>query len=183
MDIFGKLRNIKSDELELMLSWRNAPDVRANMYTQHEISLEEHLSWWSRIQQRNDHLYFMYDYQDAALGVVAFSGIDSVNENSSWAFYASPNAPRGTGIKMEYLALNYAFDEIKLHKLTCEVLAFNTPVLKLHQKFGFITEGVFREQHRVNDTFVDIHRLGILAREWEAHRATMKAKLAAFSKG
>ena len=39
----GGLRGIKEDELELMLSWRNAPKVRENMYTRHEISLSEHL--------------------------------------------------------------------------------------------------------------------------------------------
>lgn len=41
---------------------------------------------------------------------------------------------------MEYLALEYAFKDMGLHKLFCEVLAFNAPVIKLHQKFGFKIE-------------------------------------------
>ena len=45
---FGMLRPIKDSELELMLSWRNAPAVRENMYTTHEISLAEHAAWWER---------------------------------------------------------------------------------------------------------------------------------------
>jgi RimJ/RimL family protein N-acetyltransferase len=57
------------------------------------------------------------------------------------------------------------------------VLAFNTPVIKLHQKFGFKVEGVFREQHKVNVDFVDTYRLGILAAEWQEQRQAMHEKL------
>ena len=49
MSQLGILRSIGDDELELMRSWRNEPAVRANMYTQHEISREEHLAWWEKI--------------------------------------------------------------------------------------------------------------------------------------
>ena len=73
--------------------------------------------------------------------------------------------------------LEHAFDELQLHKLYCEVLAFNTSVIKLHQKVGFNVEGVFRQQHKVNDDFVDIYRLGILAPEWQDHRQAMHEKL------
>ncbi|MGE4408730.1 UDP-4-amino-4,6-dideoxy-N-acetyl-beta-L-altrosamine N-acetyltransferase [Pseudomonas sp.] len=173
----GELRSLKVEELELMLSWRNAPSVRANMYTRHEITLAEHLAWWARIQMRSDQSYFMYECQSTPLGIVAFTGIDNESLNSSWAFYASPQAPKGTGSKMEYLALEYAFNHMRLHKLCCEVLAFNTLVIKLHQKFGFNIEGVFREQHRVDGVFVDVCRLGMLANEWQSRRETMLQKL------
>ena len=177
----GTLRAIAPDELELMLAWRNAPCVRANMSTRHEISLDEHLAWWARIQTRTDQRYFMYEYKGAPVGIVAFNGIDTVNANSEWAIYASPEAPKGTGSRMEFLALEYAFHELKLHKLCCEVLAFNSPVIKLHQKFGFKVEGILREQHRLEDRFVDIYRLGMLAPEWQEGRDPMLAKLLALS--
>lgn len=173
----GCLRAIKPEELEMMLSWRNALSVRANMYTRHEISLVEHLAWWERIQTRSDQQYFMYEYQATPFGIVAFNGIDRTNQNSSWAFYASPNAPKGTGSRMEYLALEHAFSRIQLHKLCCEVLAFNTPVIRLHEKFGFKVEGILREQHKIDAAFVDIYRLGMLASEWATKRDQMLNKL------
>lgn len=173
----GCLRAIGSDELELMLSWRNAPPVRANMYTRHEISLDEHLQWWSRISSRADQSYYMYEFQGKPSGIVAFTGIDMANNNSSWAFYASPDAARGTGSRMEYLALECAFRNMQLHKLCCEVLSFNQAVIKLHQKFGFVTEGVLRHQHLVDGSYVDVHRLGLLADEWSAKRDEIQARL------
>lgn len=173
----GNLRTICTEELELMLSWRNAPSVRMNMYTQHEISKEEHASWWERNQGRKDQKYFMYECKSNPFGVVAFNGIDDFSKNSAWAFYAAPDAPRGTGSRMEYLALEYAFKVLELHKLFCEVLEFNPAVIKLHEKFGFKIEGVFRKQYKVKDNFFDIYRMGIFASEWNEKRDAMLNKL------
>ena len=177
MQPLGKLRGIEQQELELMLGWRNAPNVRANMYTRHEINMDEHLAWWARIQQRDDQRYFMYEAGGTPLGIIGFTGIDRTSENSSWAFYASPEAPKGTGSKMEFLALDFAFNDLCLHKLHCEVLAFNSPVIKLHQKFGFSIEGILREHHKINESFIDIYKLSLLAAEWAEKRADMMDKL------
>lgn len=182
MQLFGKLRSIKDDELELMLSWRNAPSVRANMYTRHEISLVEHLAWWSRALLRKDQRYFMFENNGTPSGIVGFMDIDALNDSSSWAFYASPKAPKGTGSKMEFLAVEYAFHDLAIHKLHCEVLAFNTPVINLHKKFGFKVEGILREHHKVDGSFVDIYKLGLLSNEWEEHRTAMYEKLEKISR-
>lgn len=177
MSNLGQLRVIAEDELGLMLSWRNHPAVRANMYTQHEIGLPEHLAWWERIKSRSDQKYFMYELDGKPCGITAFSEIDTENGNSAWSFYASPLAPRGCGSKMEYLMLEYAFGVLGLHKLYCEVLAYNVPVINLHKKFSFQVEGVFREQYRTDNGLVDICRLGILSSEWQAHRQQMLRKI------
>jgi UDP-4-amino-4,6-dideoxy-N-acetyl-beta-L-altrosamine N-acetyltransferase len=153
------------------------------MYTRHEISFEEHIAWWARTKHRDDQKYFMCEINGLPVGIVAFVGVDLVNQGSSWAFYASPQAPKGTGSKMEFLALEYAFTVLGLHKLHCEVLAFNTTVIKLHQKFGFVVEGILREQHLVDKSFVDIYRLGLLDCEWAVQREKMKEKIGRFDRG
>lgn len=180
MKEFGKLRDIKTEELSLMLVWRNVPKVRENMYTRHEISSDEHQAWWASVQKSSTQKYFMYEFNGMALGVVCFSEIDQKNHNASWAFYASPEAPKGTGSRMEFLALDYAFNELGMHKLCCEVLAFNNPVIKLHKRFGFQSEGVLREHHDIDGVFVDIHRMGILSSEWSDKRDFTKDKLYKF---
>ncbi len=163
-----------------MLSWRNAPAVRMNMYTRHEIPLSEHMAWWAKAQNNDCQKYFMYEFRGISSGIVGFSEIDKVNNNACWAFYAAPEAPKGTGSRIEYLALDYAFTKLKVHKLYCEVLAFNNPVIKLHRKFGFKEEGVFREQHIIDEGYVDIYRLGILAEEWMANMEQMREKISSF---
>lgn len=82
---------------------------------------------------------------------------------------------------MEFLAIEYVFSKQQLHKLHCEVLAFNTPVIKMHQKFGFAVEGIFRQHHLVDGQYVDIYRLGLLEEEWLIKREEMQRKLQAIS--
>lgn len=173
----GILRNIQPKELELMLFWRNSPSVRNNMYTRHEISLPEHLAWWEQVKDRSDQYYFMYERHGVLLGVVGFNGIDSVNKNSSWAFYAAPEAPKGTGSRMGFLALEHAFYSMLLHKLCGEALSFNTASINLHQKLGFKVEGILRQQHWLDGAFTDVYRMGLLAHEWNDIRAEMLSRL------
>lgn len=177
MENLGQLREIREDEVDIMLTWRNDLKVRSNMYTRHEITPEEHREWWRRTTERNDRAYYMYEGAGTPMGIVGFSEIDRNNANCSWAFYAAPDAVRGTGSRMEYLALEHAFGQMQLHKLHCEVLAFNAPVVALHQKFGFQIEGRFREHHNWDGEYIDIFRLGLLASEWADKREEMLDKL------
>jgi UDP-4-amino-4,6-dideoxy-N-acetyl-beta-L-altrosamine N-acetyltransferase len=173
----GTLRPVQDDDIELMLEWRNAPEVRKHMYTQHVIARDEHFAWWEATKRRKDRQYFMYEFSRERCGIVGFSSIDKTHNNASWAFYAAPNAPRGTGSRMEFLALYYAFNVFQLHKLHCEVLSTNGAVIRLHQKFGFKIEGVFREHFELNGTYVDIVRLGILQNEWNEAEPRLTAVL------
>jgi len=173
----GLLRPIKDDELRMMLSWRNAPAVRSNMYNRHEITEADHFLWWEKVCSCPDLIYFMYEYQGTPRGIVAFTGVDKESRNTSWAFYASPDAPRGTGSRMEFLAVDYAFDTLELHKIYCEVLATNPSVIHLHQKFGFRIEGVLREQHLFDGEFIDVYRLGLLTLEWQSRREDIRMRL------
>jgi len=152
------------------------------MYTQHEISREEHLAWWEGAVNRPENLYLMYEYDDRPLGVVYFNKIDKASENAAWGFYASPEAPRGTGSKMEFLALDYAFNNLRLHKLYCEVLAYNSAVIKLHGKFGFSQEGIFKEQFKRGGNYIDIYRLGMLSSDWRKVRSEIEFKITSLEK-
>ena len=161
----------------MILEWRNEPAVRKNMYTSHEISLDEHRSWFGMLMKDETKAYFVFILDSIPVGVVGFSEIDPITKIATWAFYASPEAPRGTGSLMEYYALEYAFNELKLYKLRCEVLGFNQMVVKLHTKYGFVIEGQLREAHYSEGEYHDIVHLGIFSQEWQEQRDKMKQKL------
>ena len=180
MKSFGILRGINDDEIALMLEWRNSPNVTSNMFTRNEISMTTHLSWWNKVKASKNHKYFMYELDGIPAGIVGMVNIDHTNQNSSWIMYASPDAPKGTGSKMEFLFLDYVFKEYGLHKLYGEVLAFNTSVINLHKKFGFAIEGILFEHHAINDGFTDIHLVGITKNRWNENRDRMKKLILSF---
>lgn len=166
-----KLIPLTKQYLGMVFEWRNRFDVRKNMYTNHEITKEEHLSWFERIDIDTTKSYFIFELDNKPCGVIGFVDVDNASKSSSWVFYSGDTAIRGIGSLMEITALDYAFNQMKLEKLYCEVLEFNGPVIKFHKKHGFQQEGIFKKHHFAEGEFWDVHRLAIFKNDWEKCRS------------
>lgn len=167
-----QLRPITETDVPMILEWRNHPDVRRMMYTQHVITAEEHLAWWRSQHGRDDRRHFIFEADDVALGVVSFSAINFVDRMADWAFYARLPAPKGTGRRMESAALDFAFQEIGLTKLCCEVLSFNTRVIDLHKSFGFRIAQILQDHVKIADKYETVVRLALTYASW--HQSNSK---------
>lgn len=161
-----KLIPLSLQFLDVVFEWRNRADVRKNMYTSHEITKEEHLAWFDRISKDTTKQYFIFELDSIPCGVIGFVDINIPSKSSSWAFYSGDTSIRGIGSLMEVTALDYAFNELKLEKLYCEVLEFNDTVIKFHKKHGFQQEGIFIKHHFSEGKFWDVHRLAIFKNDW-----------------
>lgn len=162
-----QLRPMAESDLEFVLKWRNHEAVRNNMYTSHVISPEEHSAWWVRESVNEQSRHLIYEADDSPLGVVSFSSYTGSNGTATWAFYSGDTSKRGIGARMESLALDYAFNQLKLRRLECEVLSFNKPVVNFHRKFGFRVEGLLRQSYERDGEFFDVYKLAILKKDWE----------------
>lgn len=160
------LRRMQADDLEQVLSWRNHVDVRRYMYTQHEITFEEHSQWFTRASQDSNKHLLIFEIERVPLG---FINIHQVAEGgiADWGFYAAPKSPKGTGKALGLAALKYAFEDIGLHKLCGQALGHNERSMKFHKSLGFKAEGVLRQQHFDGQNYHDIHCFGILASDWQ----------------
>lgn len=176
---FGGLRPMVDADLEQVLAWRNHADIRAHMYTQHEITLEEHRAWWDRVKAAPKSTFFLYERAGQTLGYVAFSEIARGPDTATWGFYTATDAPKGTGSLMTFCAMDMAFGPLALRKLNAEVIGRNAASLRLHESFGFQREGLFREHVLIGDKLGDVHRLALFSRDWAALRP---AKLQSLTK-
>ncbi|AFY35676.1 UDP-4-amino-4,6-dideoxy-N-acetyl-beta-L-altrosamine N-acetyltransferase [Calothrix sp. PCC 7507] len=162
-----RLRALNESDLEQVLEWRNSERIRTNMYTDHIISIEEHREWFKKISLDNNAVYKVFEFKGRSLGVVNATQIDRVNQKCSWAFYlGDENVPFGSGAVMEFLFLEYVFEELKIRKLCCEVFVFNLTTIKLHKKFGFREEGYFKQHILKNNTYEDVISMALLVDEW-----------------
>jgi UDP-4-amino-4,6-dideoxy-N-acetyl-beta-L-altrosamine N-acetyltransferase len=149
------------------------------MYTDHVIGSDEHATWFARALTRNDARYWIIVSGGEDVGLVLVSDIDLHHGRCSWAFYIAEESARGKGVGAftEYTILNFVFDGLNLRKLNCEVLASNPAVIAMHERFGFVREGLFRAEILKDGVPVDVHRLGIIAHEWRrirpAHRQAL----------
>src|SRR5262249_45133126 len=152
-----------------LYAWRNSPEVSAFMYTDHEISPEEHARWFAGIAGDAKRDYRIIVVDGVPSGPANFYDIDRVQGRASWAYYLADPSVRGKGVGgyVEFRMIERAFGEmgqggLGLRKLWCEVLVTNEPVLKLHQKFGFRQEALFRAHIVKAGTPVDVVGLGLL---------------------
>lgn len=77
---------------------------------------------------------------------------------------------RGCGTEALRLLLAFAFQDLRLHRLSARVLESNPRALHCFEKCGFLREGIEREAHYQDGRFWDVHLLGLLASEWECSR-------------
>ena len=171
------LRPLTKQDLDMMLAWRNAPEVRRNMYTKHEITSVEHQAWFARLKDDATARWFIHeDVTGQPDGVVYFTQLQSSNRSAFWGFYATPNALPGTGTRMGLDALDHAFTVLGLHKLNAEAIARNEASLRFQEKLGFKEEGIFRDFYFDGQNYIDVVRLGILATEWTVKREELHAR-------
>jgi UDP-4-amino-4,6-dideoxy-N-acetyl-beta-L-altrosamine N-acetyltransferase len=141
------------------------------MYTEHEIGLNEHLGWISRLKKDNKQIVFVVlNELQKAIGVVSVNALDSLHKKADWAFYLDENERGGLGAALEYNLLEFVFEKLKLEKLNCEVIETNEPVVRLHKKFAFIEEGFRRENIEKNDKRIGVYFLGLTKKDWLENR-------------
>lgn len=155
---------------------RNQPDVRKFMYTDHEISEDEHLNWLEGLRASSRQQVFVVLIEGAAAGVVSLSAINTTHRTADWAFYLDTTLQgKGLGSQVELWMLDHAFGAAALEKLNCEVLEINPAVIKMHQKFGFVIEGVRRENIIRDGKRIGVVLLGITKSEWQTQRPKVLA--------
>lgn len=159
------VRPLTAADLEMVLAWRNHPDIRRCMLTQHEISLEEHRAWFERAREDSSRCLLVAEERGTPFGFVHFSGVRAAGV-ADWGFYAAPGAPKGAGTKLGASALDVAFRELQLHKVCGQALDFNEASIRMHTRLGFTQEGVLRDQHRIGGKHHDLFCYGLLRREW-----------------
>ncbi len=173
------LRDVRPEDKDMIRDWRNLPEVRQYMYTDHIITPEEHEKWFQGIFGDPTRRYWVIVLDGEDVGLVNLYGIDHRNKRCSWAFYVASPSTRGKGVGsfVEYSTLRYVFDELGFNKLCCEVLVTNPPVINMHKSFGFVQEGYYRQHILKGGDFVDVVALAMLKEEWDARKPKIEERL------
>lgn len=168
------LRPLRLDDIIRVREWRNLPDVARYMYTDHQISEGEHARWLGDAIERPDRRYWIIELDGRPVGLANMVEISERHRRASWAFYLADPAIRGRGVGSftEMFVMREAFEELKLNKLCCEVLGSNEAVVAMHEKFGFMIDGVLRQHIWKVDHFEDVVCMSMTADEYRTTHAS-----------
>jgi UDP-4-amino-4,6-dideoxy-N-acetyl-beta-L-altrosamine N-acetyltransferase len=159
------IREMTADDLGNVLAWRNHPEIRRYMYTQHEISFVEHSAWFEKASLDARKHLLIFEMNGLPQGFINITEIN-VGRVADWGFYIAPEAAKGTGRQLGQLALTYSFQTIGVHKVCGQALAFNERSIKFHRSLGFQQEGILRDQHYDGEKYHAVICFGLINHEW-----------------
>lgn len=146
-----------------VLSWRNHPEVRRVMFTDHEIAEAEHRAWWQRATHAEDYRLLIIEHAGQPCGVVTFSRLAAAPDTWLWGFYLNPDG-FADGLErlrawngMETASLTWARDQLGCSELRCEVFTFNSAVLQMHLRHRFRETGRYLRNR--GDTTLEVVQL------------------------
>lgn len=130
------VRALTEDDLAMVLAWRNHPEIRRFMFTQHEITLIEHLQWFKKNIQDSSRRLLIVQEDSIPIGYVQFNNVQ-IGGEADWGFYLRPNVANGTGWKLGSAALEHAFIDLKLNKVCGQAIESNYKSIRFHERLGF----------------------------------------------
>jgi len=122
-------------QLEI-LTWRNHPTIKKWMYTDDDISFDNHLNFISSLEDDRNKKYFLVEKNEQKIGVIYFTNIDYINKKTDFGIYAKPNS-KGFGKILMSTIIDYAFYNLKMDRLIAEVFVENSKAISLYKKFNF----------------------------------------------
>lgn len=82
-------------------------------------------------------------------------------------FFHSNECGKGIGSWVIRKTLEFAFEELKLHRLSLDVFSFNIRAKKAYEKAGFKVEGILKDAIKDKDEYADDILMAILEDDWE----------------
>jgi UDP-4-amino-4,6-dideoxy-N-acetyl-beta-L-altrosamine N-acetyltransferase len=173
------LRVLCPEDENLLLSWRNKPDVAQWMYAEGLVTPIEHHGWFKRILAGGNWRYWVVVADERSVGIVNLTKISTHQRCCEFGMYVGEESARGTGAAAAavYLALDQAFDVLQMHRVVCEALAHNDRAIGLYERIGFRREGLLRERIPRDGTYLDVAVLAVLASEWSTLRPGLSHQL------
>jgi UDP-4-amino-4,6-dideoxy-N-acetyl-beta-L-altrosamine N-acetyltransferase len=174
------LHSLRVEDGPQVLGWRNSDAVAPYMYSEQQITEADHALWLIAALQEPDRCYWIIRLDDQPVGLANLARIDPRNRRCEWAYYLAEPTVRGRGVgqAVEFAVLSHVFETLQLNKLWCEVFLDNEAVWKLHERFGFTREALYRQHVFKGGTGRDVVGLGMLASDWPAARKMTLARFA-----
>ncbi|GAB2518732.1 GNAT family N-acetyltransferase [Paramicrobacterium agarici] len=176
MTISARLRPIERDDLEFLRDLANEPGVRRSVVGwDWPLSLAGQVRWFEEGPDSSKVRRFIVEGADGRrIGMTGLWEIDWHNRTAQTALKLGGRNERVRGLGFGTAAvkalMEFAFNDVGLHKLHSTILADNEPSLALYlRKCHWREEGVLREHVWRNGRHVDLVQVGILRSEFLAN--------------
>lgn len=136
-----QLEPLNTDSLETLRKWRNSASVSQFMEYKKEISKEEQLLWFSKIDPKKEY-YFIIKKDDFSVGMIHINKINPESKSAEVGLFIGEENFQGTGISFaaSLNLLDFAFDKLNLDEVFAKVNNANKNALLYNSFLGFVEE-------------------------------------------
>lgn len=172
-----RLRGIEPEDWETLHAWNQDLEASRTGYWVHFPGSKERQRQWAlqRSQQDgadDDYFFVIETLAGEIVGSLNTTQCDRRNGTFTYGIYiARAYWRRGYASEAIRLVLRYFFRELRYQKVTTRVYSFNTPSLALHDRLGFVREGVMRRMRYTGGQYHDEVIFGMTAEEFAATQA------------
>ena len=109
------------------------------------------------------------EFTNEVIGHVSLGNVDRGNSSAriGKVLVGSANSRgKGYGTQLMNAVLTFAFEQLKLQKVTLVVFDFNTSAIQCYEKVGFKREGFIQGARKNGDEYWNLIEMGILYDEW-----------------
>ncbi len=169
------LRELRTTDAPSLFAFLNAPEV-SRFLAEPPTTVEGFERFIARTNHRRSggrHACFAITLtgDDAAIGMFQLRQLEPGFRTAEWGF-ALGSMFWSTGIFQEgaQLLLEFAFDQLHIHRLEARAVVRNGRGARALQKIGAVPEGVLRKSFRRNGQYYDQVLYAIVDDEWRAVR-------------
>lgn len=160
------LRPINLEDTENVVRWRNSEHVRKYFIYQADFTVESHVRWMKEKVETGEVAQFIIVESDSQrdIGSVFLRDIDWVHNKAEYGIFIGEESAKGKGYGTlaAKKILEYAFDNLKLHRIYLRVLADNQRAIVSYKKAGFVQEGVLKDDVLIRGEYKDVVWMAII---------------------
>ncbi len=164
-----ELSPLTDGDSEAMLRWINERDLVLLSSAYRPVDEANHREWFNSIRRRSDVVIFGIREVDGGrlVGSCQLLGISATHRKAELQIRIGEVDARGRGYGKEavQLLLDFAFNDLNLHRIELTVLDGNEPAIKTYIGVGFVREGTLRQAAYIDGRYVDLIVMGILRDE------------------
>ena len=176
------LRLMTEDDTDNIVKWRNSDAVRTHFIYQKLFTRQSHEQWIENMIKPGKVVQMIIcecEEQTPAdtavgadkahvtgrpIGSVYIRDIDTTHHKGEYGIFIGEGDARGKGIgtRAAKLMIQYAFEELKLHRLFLRVFADNAQAIGSYEKAGFVKEACLKDDICIDGVYRDIVLMAIL---------------------
>jgi RimJ/RimL family protein N-acetyltransferase len=169
-----RLRALEPTDAERAFLWINDREVTQFLMARYPMSLAAERDWVTNAakpMEFADARFAIETKADAVhIGMCGLHRARPEDRNAELGIMIGDKSywDGGYGTDAMITVLRFAFEQMNLHKVALGVFEFNERAQAVYRKCGFVEEGRSREEVYQDGGYIDVLRMSILKREWEA---------------